>query len=70
MDALNALDDITIPSLLGLAQEFNVSEEDLTKTETNILILSRHLEAITGQSWADTWNGLKSRFANYLAEIE
>lgn len=69
MNALQELDDITIPSLLGLAEEFNVSEEDLTKVETKILILSRHLEAITGLPWAETWNGLKSRFSNYLSEI-
>lgn len=66
---LMELQDITIPSLLELANNYEVAPEDLQKTETSILILARHLEAINRSTWAETWDGLKSRFGIYLAEL-
>lgn len=69
IEAMSQLEDITIPSLLGMAQTYGVSDADLQSTETKILILARHLEAITGQTWADTWAGLKSRFAAHVADL-
>lgn len=67
LDELMGMQDISIPSLVGLADRHGVSEGELQSTETKILILARHLEAITGQTWADTWNGLKTRFPLYLS---
>ena len=64
-----AMSDITIPNLIGLATRYNVAAADLQAAETTILILARHLEALTGATWAETWDGLKNRFAGYVAEL-
>lgn len=69
VNELSRLESVTIPSLLGLSDRYGVSQGDLQKAETTILILARHLEAITGLSWADTWDGLKNRFPVYVAEL-
>lgn len=66
---LTRLTDITIPALLDVATRYGVTPADLQSAETNILILARHLEAITGMTWGETWDGLKSRFSGYLTVI-
>ena len=55
-----------IPALLQLTIDKGVTQEDLTVTETNILILARHLEALVGGTWGEAWEGLKSRISSYL----
>lgn len=61
--------DITIPNLTALADAHNVPEATMLAVETRILILARHLEAITGLTWAETWEGLKARFMGYVQEL-
>ena len=69
VNELSHLDAVSIPSLLDVSSRYGVTAGDLQAAETSILILARHLEAITGLSWADTWDGLKSRFPGYVAEL-
>lgn len=69
MEDFQRMEDITIPGLLALAQQYQVTSEDLHDAETEILILARHLEAITELSWSDTWAGFKSRFPGYMATL-
>ena len=64
-----SLEAVDIPALLALARRYGVTAADLQATETSILILARHLEAITGTTWAETWEGLKTRFSNYIQDI-
>jgi len=61
--------DITIPNLTALADAHNVPEATMLAVETRILILARHLEAVTGLTWAETWEGLKERFMGYVQEL-
>lgn len=68
-EALTNLEDISIPTLLQLADEYHVTAEDLQSLEVQVLILARHLEAVTGFTWSETWDGLKSRFRSYLEQI-
>lgn len=70
LDGLEALlPDITIPSLLGLATEKNVSAEDLMATESDVSILVLDLMAKEGGTWQDCWEHLKSRFGAIVEEL-
>ena len=71
-DALNELarlEDVSIPTLLEVATRYGVTAADLQGAETSILILARPLEAVTGGTWGEAWDGLKSRFAGYLEQL-
>ena len=67
--ALATLDNLSIPGLMALAAQYHVTDEDLHGTETDVLILTRQLEAVTGLSWSDAWDGLKSRLPGYFQQI-
>ena len=58
--------DITIPGLLALAESKGVPEAELVKVKSDIAMLVLDLMAKAGGTWAECWEGLKSRFAGYL----
>lgn len=66
---LASIEDISIPSLLELANEKGVTTSDLQGTMTLVQIYVLQLQAVTGGTWAECWDGLKSRFAAWLLEI-
>lgn len=66
---IEGLADITIPALKELAARYNVTAEDMVATMTEIQLQVLQLEAVSGTIWADCWQGLKSRFAQWWAEI-
>ena len=71
LEDLSQITDITIPNLEALARSKGVmpdSEEWLTLI-TSITPLKWQLEAVENTTWAECWQGLKSRFPEYLAEI-
>lgn len=61
--------DITIPSLLVLADAFEVDESDIQSVKSDIAILVLDLMAKEGGTWQACWDGLKSRFPRWVAEI-
>ena len=65
---LASLEDITIPNLRALADEKGVTPEDFGALITELTPYKWQLEAVTGFTWAECWEGLKSRFAQWLAE--
>ena len=62
---VEALDDITIPALTELASRRHVAEADLASTMLAVQIQVLQLQAVTGLTWADAWDGLKSRFKTW-----
>ena len=66
---LISMTDITIPSLMELAQSKNVSLSDWNNLISEITPMKWQLEALVGGTWAECWDGLKSRFASWIAEI-
>ena len=67
---LAAIEDVTIPSLTLLALQYGVTTEEWNGLITTLTPLQWHLLAIVGGSWADCWQGLKSRFPEYLQELQ
>lgn len=61
--------DLTIPGLLALAQSKAVSDVDLQAVKSDVAILVLDLMAKEGGDWASCWDGLKSRFMQWVAEI-
>lgn len=61
--------DLTIPGLLALAQSKAVSDADLQAVKSDVAILVLDLMAKEGGDWASCWDGLKSRFMQWVAEI-
>ncbi len=69
MDALLALEDITIPILTALANEKGVPETEFGALITSLTPYKWQLEAVTGLIWSDCWDGLKSRFKKWIQEL-
>jgi len=67
---LIAMEDITIPNLQALATGKGVSLEDWTALISEITPMKWQLEAVVGGTWAECWDGLKSRFKSYFEEIQ
>lgn len=66
---LLALEDITIPTLTALAAAKGVPMEEFGALITTLTPYKWQLEAVNGVSWAECWSGLKSRFAQWMEEI-
>ena len=66
---LAAMEDINIPSLQALAAEKGVPDEEFGVLITSLTPYKWQLEAVTGLVWAEAWDGLKSRFAQWMQEI-
>ena len=67
---LTTLPDINIGTLLMVAQDNGVSENDIANASAILLALAKDVEAESGLNWADTWTGLKTRLLSYLTEGE
>lgn len=59
--------ELSIPAMMELATSKGVTSQDLQECMTKVQIYVYQLEAVTGGTWAECWEGLKSRFAGYLA---
>lgn len=70
-DALSDLAELqlTIPSLLQLAAEKQVTDADMQAVKADVAILVLDLLAKEGGDWASCWDGLKSRFPQWLQEL-
>ena len=70
----NALSDlagleITIPNLLALAAAKQVTDADLQAVKSDVAILVLDLMAKEGGDWQSCWEGLKSRFVQWMNEV-
>ncbi len=70
-DALSDLAELqlTIPSLLQLAAGKQVTDADMQSVKADVAILVLDLMAKEGGDWAGCWDGLKSRFPQWLQEL-
>lgn len=69
LEDLANIDNVSIPALLALANEKGVTSADLQNTMSLVQIYVLQLQAVEGGTWADCWDGMKERFAMWLAEI-
>ena len=63
------LDDITIPALQGLAQAKGMPDTEFDALITRLTPYKWQLEAVCNATWADCWQGLKSRFSQWMQEL-
>ena len=68
-DLVNLMDDLTIPNLLALAAEKEVTEADMQAVKADVAILVLDLMAKEGGDWSSCWEGMKSRFQQWLEEL-
>ena len=71
-DALSDLadmQDITIPNLQALAAGKGVPQEEFGALITALTPYKWQLEAVTGGTWAECWEGLKSRFRDIMQSM-
>ena len=61
--------ELTIPNLLQLAATKGVTDADMQAVKSDVSILVLDLMAKEGGTWADCWEGLKSRFRTWMEEI-
>lgn len=61
--------ELNIPALMALAAEHGVTAEDLQGTMTQVQIYVLQLQAVTGGTWAECWDGLKERWMRWMQEI-
>ena len=61
--------ELTIPSLLQLAAAKQVNDADMQAVKSDVAILVLDLMAKEGGDWAGCWDGLKSRFPQWLQEL-
>ena len=63
------MQDITIPNLQALAAGKGVPKEEFGALITALTPYKWQLEAVTGGTWAECWEGLKSRFVQWMQEL-
>ena len=61
--------ELTIPKLLQLAEQKQVTDADMQAVKGDVSILVLDLMAKEGGTWAECWEGLKSRFARWMQEV-
>lgn len=69
VDELKQMQDITIPALHELAISKGVPEAEYGALIMELTPYKWQLEAVTGQTWAECWSGLKSRFFTWMEQI-
>lgn len=69
LEDLASMQDITIPNLKALSVAKGMPDSEYDALITKLTPFKWQLEAIEDTTWAECWNGLKSRFPEYLAEI-
>lgn len=70
LSELKDMDDITIPNLRELATAKGVADGVFDALVTKLTPYKWQLEAVNGTTWAQCWEGLKSRFAQWVRELE
>ena len=71
IEDVKAMETINIESLLSLAAEKGVTDEDMAKLKEDIVLLKTDLEGKMDANWYGIWNGwLKGAIANALQNIE
>ena len=71
IEDVKAMDTINIESLLALAAEKGVTEEDMAKLKEDIVLLKTDLEGKMDANWYGIWNGwLKGAIADAMHHIE
>ena len=71
IEDVKAMETINIESLLSLAAEKCVTDEDMAKLKEDIVLLKTDLEGKMDANWYGIWNGwLKGAIANALQNIE
>ena len=66
---LVAMEDITIPNLQALAVAKGVPDAEFGALIVQLTPYKWQLEAITGTTWAECWEGLKERFGEIMQGI-
>lgn len=69
LEDLAAMEDVNIPNLTALAAAKGVSPEEWNNLITSLTPMQWQLLAVVGGTWADCWDGLKSRFPQIMEEI-
>lgn len=64
-----SMQDITIPALKELANQKGMPDSEFDALITKLTPYKWQLEAVENTTWADCWQGLKSRFAQWMQEI-
>ena len=71
VEDVKAMETINIESLLALASEKGVTDEDMAKLKEDIVLLKTDLEGKMDANWYQIWNGwLKGAIADALQHIE
>lgn len=71
IEDVKAMETINIESLLALAAEKGVTDEDMAKLKEDIVLLKTDLEGKMDANWYQIWNGwLKGAIADALQHIE
>ena len=66
---LISIEDITIPNLRALANQKGMPNSEFDALITKLTPYKWQLEAVENTTWAVCWEGLKSRFAQWMQEI-
>lgn len=69
LEDLASMQDITIPNLKALADSKGVPEEEYGALITMLTPYKWQLEAVTGLLWSECWQGIKSRWQQWMQEI-
>lgn len=64
-----AMEDVTIPTLTELANTKGVTPAEWSGLISKLTPLQWQLTAVAGGTWAECWQGLKSRFPMYVEQI-
>jgi hypothetical protein len=64
-----SMQDITIPALKELARQKGMPDTEFDALITKLTPYKWQLEAVEDTTWADCWQGLKSRFAQWMQEL-
>lgn len=71
IEDVKAMETINIESLLALAAEKGVTDEDMAKLKEDIVLLKTDLEGKMDANWYGIWNGwLKGAIAKAMRHIE
>jgi hypothetical protein len=71
VEDVKAMETINIESLLALAAEKGVTEEDMAKLKEDIVLLKTDLEGKMDANWYGIWNGwLKGAISDAMKNME
>jgi hypothetical protein len=69
LEDLASMPDLNIPALHELALSKGVPEAEYGALITLLTPYKWQLEAVTGLPWAECWDGMKSRWAQWMEQI-